>query len=412
MPNDSQPFPATFPLNLLESKKKQKRRRNTSGESNDQDEEDFEETPAELMFTMLRDIQTKLVNLSTTVNEVSNKLDNHIANCKTDVNVKELKEQILSTQEALLSIDKSQYEEDKKRKFKCIPTWGEKHKARRDAYYDYFSVSAIADILENYATLDQPYLMRAYRPKFSPGEKEERFKLREKHSISKMMLEVQQKRITAREQFDIYTQVDEEMATLCENLENPEDKEYLKQLWEKEIEAAEEKSRTYFNQKKRPWWDKLPTKYPYKGYQSSDPNTHTTDREVQNVAPTTRENHSDNDPQMDVDATPPEEEWTEVNYNRGRGKNPRLTRTLHQNTSNNVEGNSHPISRDINTNTKKVNHRGRGRGTIRSLSRGRGGYRGRGNNTDSTHSRGRSRGRGIYRGKPTRSNSNSNAVFQ
>ena len=134
MPNDSQPFPATFPLNLLESKKKQKRRRNTSGESNDQDEEDFEETPAELMFTMLRDIQTKLVNLTTTVNEVSNKLDNHIADCKSDVNVKKLKDQILSTQEALLSIDKSQYEEDKKRKFKCIPKWGEKHKARRDAY--------------------------------------------------------------------------------------------------------------------------------------------------------------------------------------------------------------------------------------------------------------------------------------
>ena len=124
--------------------------------------------------------------------------------------------------------------------------------------------------MENFLSNEEPYIMRAYRPKHSPGEKSERYKLREKHAISTMQMDIDQKRITAREQFEIYTDVDTEVSRLCDELENQEDRQHLKELWLKEISAAEEKSQVYFNQKKRPWWINLPEKYPYNGQISNN----------------------------------------------------------------------------------------------------------------------------------------------
>lgn len=394
----SQPFPASFPLNL-ENRNKRAR----------DGEDDEVETPAEQMFNILADIQVKLVNLTTTVNEVSLKLDNHIANCGNSDHVKELKDQILSTQEALLGMgsDKSQYEENKRRKFRCIPKWGELHKKRRDAYYKFFSVNSIANIMEHYISMDTPYIMRAYRPKHSPGEKEERFKLREKHAISAMMMDVNQKRITAREQYDIYTEIDSDISKLCDELENAEDSQYLKELWTKEVSTAEENSQNFFNRKKKPWWLDLPTKYPYNGQETpvseSVPNNNA--EEPTNVIPpnptrpTTSGNNTQQEDDLRMDVGEPENNttnpWVKVSYNnRGR----KTTRKVHehnykdspaQNTRASHQVQNHGV-RDQSTSRSRGGYRGR------SMNRSRGGYRGRGTSRGRTNSstRGRSRGRG------------------
>lgn len=407
MSHDSLPFPATFPLNLEKRRKRSHR--------DDSDNEDDTETPSELLFNILQDIQTKVVNLTTIVNEVSAKLDSHIESCGGDSNVKALKDQILSTQQALMSIDNSQYEEDKRRKFRCIPKWGELHKKRRDAYYKHFTVSSIADIMENFLSNEEPYIMRAYRPKYSPGEKSERYKLREKHAISTMQMDIDQKRITAREQFEIYTDVDTEVSRLCDELENQEDRQHLKELWLKEISAAEEKSQVYFNQKKRPWWINLPEKYPYNGQisnntdqvqdgtsETSNPPT-TTNNQIENNAPPDEE-----DLQMDVgenESSTTEGPWINVSYRR-RGQNSELTRTV-QNPNQTPPQNKETTSQNRpNQTTHRSSSKNRGGYRGRSSSRNRGGYRGQNSNrsrggnrgfsrgSDNSYSRGRSRGRG------------------
>lgn len=406
MPNDSQSFPATFPLNVEKRRKRKDRDGNSSEEDN--------ETPEDLMFSILQDIQTKIVNLTTTVNEVSAKLDNHIDNCGgSDPNVKALKDQILSTQEALMSIDTKQpdkqYEEDKRRKFQCIPKWGELHKKRRDAYYKHFTVSSIADIMENYLSSDEPYIMRNFRPKHSPGEKPERFKLREKHAISTMHMEISQKRITAREQFEIYTEVDSDISKLCDELENPEDGLYLKELWAKEVSTAEGKSQNYFNYKKKPWWLNLPEKYPYTGQQTGDvePEPNGTIVEVTtNTLPTTNSRNEnidtshEEDFQMDVgeedDSTAETAPWVNVTYQK-KGRNSNLTRTVRNHdrdqTADKITSQNPPRS---HKNTESIPSRGRGGQRGQSTNRSRGGYRGRGVSLGRTRSstRGRSRGRG------------------
>ena len=422
MTNDSDPFPATFPLNL-DPKKGRKRSKTTNSRSDG--EEDAEESTE---MSILRDIQRKLVNLTTVVNELTTKVDTHISNCPSDNSVKTLKDQIQSTQEALLNIDNSQYEEDKKRKFRCIPKWGELHRKRRDSYFKYFSFTQVADIMENYINAENPYIMRAYRPKYSPGEKAERYKLRENHAISSMMVDVNQKRITAREQYDIYSEVDQEITNLLDRVDDDDDKQFLKDLWAKEIDAAEEKSRSFFNQKKKPWWDSLPTKYPYNG-QQSEPIQNDTARESENSNPVgitnevTNNANIDEDEQMEVESST--EPWTHVTYRRGG--NPSLKRTVRQNvrTQDKIQNNSTPKPsrhqvedqsssrnrggyRGSNTAQNSDNESSRGRGTSRGRGdtaqnsssttngsyRGRGTFRGRG---DHSRSRGRSRGRGNYR---------------
>ena len=425
MPKDSQgqAFPATFPLNLDRRKKKKR------ADGSDDDDDDEIETPAEQMFNILQDIQMKLVNLTTTVNEVSTKLDNHVANCDNSEHVKELKDQILSTQQALLNIDsdKNQYEEDKRRKFQCIPKWGELHKKRRDAYYKYFSVNSIANIMEQYASSDTPYIMRAYRPKYSPGEKEERYKLREKHAISTMMMDVSQKHITASEQLDIFTKVDEEISTLCDNLGNAEDTAYLKELWAKEVSAAEEKSQTFFNQKKKPWWLNLPTNYPYNGQQTAEQDPEPNDARVERANTTSpnsnRETTANSDiPEEDVsmDISEPENNpntnpWVEVTYNN-RGRNP--TRKVHPNnhaqnttTSQNQANRKHNernLSRNQGGHSGQRGNRGGYRGTSRGRNHSytRGTSRGR----NRSYTRGRSRGQGNYNYR--RPNTSEQSVFQ
>ena len=391
--SQSQPFPATFPLNLDKRKKRH------------HGEDDEIETPAEQMFNILEDIQMKVVNLTTIVNEVSTKLDNHIANCGTSDHVKELKDQILSTQEALLSIDKSQYEEDKRRKFKCIPKWGELHKKRRDAYYKFFSVNSIANIMEQYISSDSPYIMRAYRPKYSPGEKEERYKLREKHSISAMMMDVNQKRITAREQYEIYTEVDADISKLCDELDNPEDSHYLKELWTKEVSTAEENSQSFFNRKKKTWWLDLSTKYPYNGQETSQsesvPNSNA--EETPNVTPpnahrpTTSNNNTQDEDDSRMDVNEPESNtnpWVKVSHNRGRKPTRRVHEHKHKDKPALTASASHHLENRGVRDQSAIRSRGGHRG--QSVNRNRGAYRGRGISRGRTHSytRGRSRGRG------------------
>ena len=230
-----------------------------------------------------------------------------------------------------------------------------------------------------------------------------------------MQMDIDQKRITAREQFEIYTDVDTEVSRLCDELENQEDRQHLKELWLKEISAAEEKSQVYFNQKKRPWWINLPEKYPYNGQisnntdqvqdgtsETSNPPT-TTNNQIENNAPPDEE-----DLQMDVgenESSTTEGPWINVSYRR-RGQNSELTRTV-QSPNLTPHQNKETTSQNRpNQTTHRSSSKNRGGYRGRSSSRNRGGYRGQNSNrsrggnrgfsrgSDNSYSRGRSRGRG------------------
>lgn len=258
----SQPTPSTFPLNLLNGRRKRAR---TIGGEDAGDNDEYDESVEEFQTRLLQDIQLKLINLSTTVNEVSNKLDQHISSCEGDTSVKQLQADVLSTQQAILKIGDNTFEEDNKLKFNSIPQWGTLHRERRDAYYKYYAVTTEADIIQGFITSEPAYIMKEYRPKCSPGEKAARYKLREDHAKSAMMVEVYQKRITAKEKQEIYESVDSEVNDLCNALSSESDRDYLKTLWTKEVTGAEERSRGFFNHKKKKWLLSLPTKFPYEG---------------------------------------------------------------------------------------------------------------------------------------------------
>ena len=377
MGESSQSIPATFPLNVRNGK-----RRFVAGNEEDDDPIEEETDPVKI----LKSLRNQMINLTTIVNELNNKMDNHISTCKNDA-VKDLQSQVLSTQEALLNINKNQYEDDKKRKFRCIPRWGELHKARRDSYYKFYAVTTEADLMEQYVTSDPPYIMRAYRPKYSPGEKPERYKLRENHAKSAMMVDVNQKRITAREMLEKYTDIDKEVSDICDALEEEEDKLYLKELWIKEVTKAEEKSETWFNQKRKPWWLNLSTKYPYTGQKTGEELTEGANIDVQ------RNNTRSSDVEMADTEVSENATFTTVTRQNSRSHAspsiPQRPGTDSRNDQRSLRANSRNKQVTVRENVHKDrgdSQRGRGH------SRGRGASRNRGR----SKSRGVSRGRGVY----------------
>ena len=107
-------FPATFPLGSGRRATGGRHKRIHTEDSDDS----FEDESAEEHNThLLQDIQTKLINLTTMMLEVNTKLDTHIASCQAGTSVKDLQNQVLSTQQALSKINDTQYKDDKKKKF-------------------------------------------------------------------------------------------------------------------------------------------------------------------------------------------------------------------------------------------------------------------------------------------------------
>ena len=161
-----------------------------------------------------------------------------------------------------------QYKDLDKLKFETIPRWGVLHRKRREAYYDCYAAGVESQNMEEFLSFNPPYIMKEYRPKLSPGESEERYKVREELSVSSMMGEIKQKRITVREKKEICDSIDKEVSDILSNLENKDTSEHLKLLWTKEITTAEGKMVAAWNRKKNQWWKDLPVKFPYEGYKS------------------------------------------------------------------------------------------------------------------------------------------------
>ena len=393
-------IPSTFPVGIVEARRQSKRSRTTHDDS-DEDSEYEEETAQEYNSHLLQDIVTKLVNLTTIVNELNTKIDTHITSCQGDQSARDLHSQVLSTQQALLKINENQYEEDKRKKFRCIPRWGELHRTRRDAYYKHYAVTTEADIMEGYLAAEPPYILKEYRPRYSPGEKPDRYKLRESLAKSAMMVEINQKKITATEQLDKYTEVDKEISDLCDKLENEEDKDYLKQLWSKEVTAAEEKSQTFYNQKKKPWWLNLSTKFPYTG-QPKEPNQNGASTEPSNppnAAPVhDTDQHNEELEDNDLAGEAPFQEV--IRNRRRRSPDTDITPQHYHNQRGQPRGRSNRgngTRRGSGPTRGYGTSRGRGQSYNRGTFRGRSQSRGRG----TTRGRDTSRGRGTSKGRGT-----------
>ena len=71
-------LPASFPLNLaLQRKRKKPNRDGDSSDGDSSDGEEYEESAAEYNTRLLHDLIQKLTNVTTTLNELNDKIDTH-----------------------------------------------------------------------------------------------------------------------------------------------------------------------------------------------------------------------------------------------------------------------------------------------------------------------------------------------
>ena len=243
--------PACFPLSQIQQDKRRKRNLSTGGESDP-----------------IHSILLQIGVITTSLSQLHEKLDKHIDNCQGVQVCQKFHDEMLTTQQALLKLSDPQFKDMDKLKFDTIKHWGTLHRKRKEAYYECYAAGTEAHQMEDFLSYNPPYIMREFRPKHSPGESEERYKVREEHSLSAMMVEIKQKRITVKEQKLKYEQIDKEVTDLLNKVDNKDISDSLKALWSKEVASAEEKSVAFWNKKKSQWWKDLPQKYPYEGYKS------------------------------------------------------------------------------------------------------------------------------------------------
>ena len=380
----TQDIPSSLPVPAVVRLDKKKRKKS------DKDEMEFEDETLQLLY----DIQLKLVNLQTQVNNVEEKVDHHIKICKDDVvkGLVEAKEDLqniknnispsnLSTQQAIEAMsdttNSETFESDKALKFEYIGDWGKLHRERRDRFYKSMCQVKQADIIESWIHSDNVYISRKHRPKEIKGESNERYKLRENYAISGMILEIEEKRINASEHKKKYEEIDSKIASQCDEISDIAIQSKLKELWITEVTKAEKTSIEYWNTKKRPWWMSRVRKDPYSG----NPNK-TTHENTDN--PDTRPR-----PRVTSESNVPTNEDNTMDYDQGFVE-------TYQGKHRGAPAN-HSHTRGFRS--KSRGQRG-GYNRGRSYSRGRGNQRGRSNS--------RARGGGVFRGNNFRGSNNNN----
>ena len=248
-----------------------KRKRTAEGDNDDDQIEIIEETSEsdnlpnlmKLMVMYMKNIDIKLGNLE-------KKVDDHNQHC---TGIDDLKTELTTIKSQLTSStqhqsDPKKYEEDSQLKFSKISDWGQLHRQRRDAFYSSYSEQEISNEMEKWITPDDDnkvYIKKEYREKYIPGESDERYKIRESLSIQKMVANIQLRRIKVTEKENEYKSIDQSIIDRLNLLEDENQKEYLKNLWIEETLAAEQRSKTFWQDKKMKWWTKRPEEDPYEG---------------------------------------------------------------------------------------------------------------------------------------------------
>ena len=248
-----------------------KRKRTAEGDTDDDQVEIIEDTSEsdnlpnlmKLMVMYMKNIDIKLGNLE-------KKVDDHNQHCS---GIDDLKTELTAIKSQLASStqhqsDPKKYEEDSQLKFSKINDWGQLHRKRRDAFYSSYSEQEISNEMEKWITPDDDnkvYIKKEYRDKYIPGESDERYKIRESLSIQKMVANIQLRRIKVTEKENEYKNIDQSIIDRLNLLEDENQKEYLKNLWIEETLAAEQRSKTFWQDKKMKWWTKRPEEDPYEG---------------------------------------------------------------------------------------------------------------------------------------------------
>ena len=226
---------------------------------------------------LLRGIYNHVKNLTKDVSSIKNKLDEHLQCCNTEnINslttaMKNLETKLQSVKNLPLNstnqINREDYNNDRKKR-KEVPEWESLHFKRRDAYYACHRAEKEKEHLNKFINENPIYIPKKYRPKPLEGESAKRYKIREKRSIGCMEIDIELRNDTIACKTEEYRKFDAEIISKIETFTSEEGKRNeLKELWKKEVEAAAERGKEYWIEKKEPWWNNLKNKEPYLGHQ-------------------------------------------------------------------------------------------------------------------------------------------------
>lgn len=395
-----------FQNNAIQSPKRSKR--GNEEISDDGDEIILNMNDENSALNLLKSIFKTVTNLSKDMSEIKNQLNTHMQSCNSEnmatlnITVQNLQKQLELVKSlpsnSSTKISKEQYEENK-RKRKDITDWEAQHFKRRDAFYASYRAEQEKSHLEEFINGDPVYIPKKYRPKPILGEPEIRYKIRERRSIANIMAEIELRNDTISSNKEAYTSIDLEMINKIDLISSEERKSELKELWKSETEAAEERGKNYWSEKKEHWWNNIRNNEPYTGYQS--------DMEVEEAGENQNsENQSTNGNQRNQAQEQTYSRVTRNDNNHRSEQNPagvQATRNAPDfNNRNNRRGYNNQNQRQPNYNSNQNKTRGprSDSNTRRPQQRGRANSRSNNENTTRTPRRG-----GQYNSR-TRSESN------
>ena len=249
-----------------------KRKRADDTEENDdiQIEEIDENSDKDNLNNLMKLMVMYMKNIDLKVGNLEKKVEEHNQHCTGINNLRseltEIKSQLSTAAPSVT--DQNKYEEDSKLKFSKISDWGQLHRKRRDAFYRGYSEQAISNEIEKWITPDDDnkvYIKREYRDKYIPGESDERYKIRENLAIQKMVANIQLRRIKVDEMEEECKNIDNSVFERLNQLTDDTQRDYLKALWREETSAAEQRSKSFWDDKKMKWWTKRREEDPYLG---------------------------------------------------------------------------------------------------------------------------------------------------
>ena len=319
---------------------------------------------------LLKEILSNVSDLRCEVKDLNTKLNQHMENCNAD-SFKSLSDGMKNLETKLLNvtnipantnqIDKDQIAEDRKRR-KEIPEWENLHFKRRDAFYACYRAEQEKQHLKKFIEEEPIYIPRKYRPKFIEGEPEKRFKIREKRSIGCIEIDIELKNDTIASKREEYENADAEIVTKIETFTPEESKRNeLKDLWKKEIEAAEKRGKDYWKENKAPWWNNLKTKEPYLGFQEEEMEVVPEEPTDQNIpGPQTSNSNDENNPTSNQNGT---SEFRPPRYNNYKG-NRRANNDSGNRTDSNQRGYNRSRPNYRNDSGSGLNHRNDSRSRV------------------------------------------------
>lgn len=144
-----------------------------------------------------------------------------------------------------------------------VNNWGKRFHQRRNNYRNCDKNLKHAAIYSEFLEGQKPYIPKKFRPRFARDKFD--FNLAERNSIHEMQIQKERYLYFAELADQKFRQIDEQMISEINGLNDRVVSDRLKKLWDKEVKIAEEKT-DRLNEKELEFLSKLPETDPYDGY--------------------------------------------------------------------------------------------------------------------------------------------------